>query len=101
MGNTCITTDPSPMGLYAHEFGHILGLPDLYDRDDTNGDSEGIGEWCLMASGNWLDGMRHLHICQHGVKFRWVGLNQSLMLKRLMLQLPSWLLPNSHKSMGG
>ena len=52
--NTCITTDPSPMGLYAHEFGHILGLPDLYDRDDTNGDSEGIGEWCLMASGNWL-----------------------------------------------
>ena len=52
--NNCITTDPSPMGLYAHEFGHILGLPDLYDRDDTNGDSEGIGEWCLMASGNWL-----------------------------------------------
>ena len=52
--NNCITTDLSPMGLYAHEFGHILGLPDLYDRDDTNGDSEGIGEWCLMASGNWL-----------------------------------------------
>ena len=52
--DNCITTDPSPMGLYAHEFGHILGLPDLYDRDDTNGDSEGLGEWCLMASGNWL-----------------------------------------------
>lgn len=52
--NTCITTDLSPMGLYAHEFGHILGLPDLYDRDDSDGDSEGVGEWCLMASGNWL-----------------------------------------------
>ena len=52
--NTCITTDLSPMGLYSHEFGHILGLPDLYDRDDSDGDSEGVGEWCLMASGNWL-----------------------------------------------
>ena len=39
--------------MYAHEFGHILGLPDLYDRDDSNGDSEGIGHWCLMASGSW------------------------------------------------
>ena len=50
----CITTDISPMGLYAHEFGHILGLPDLYDRDESDGDSEGLGEWCLMGSGNWL-----------------------------------------------
>ena len=52
--STCITSDLNPMGLYAHEFGHILGLPDLYDRDDSDGDSEGVGEWCIMASGNWL-----------------------------------------------
>lgn len=52
--SNCITTDLCPMGLFAHEFGHILGLPDLYDRDQSNGDSEGLGEWCLMASGNWL-----------------------------------------------
>ena len=42
------------MGVYAHEFGHILGLPDLYDRDDSDGSSAGLGEWCLMASGSWL-----------------------------------------------
>ena len=50
----CITNEICPMGIYAHEFGHILGLPDLYDRDESDGDSEGLGEWCLMASGSWL-----------------------------------------------
>ncbi|OQW91000.1 MAG: hypothetical protein BWK78_05745, partial [Thiotrichaceae bacterium IS1] len=41
----------STMGVFAHEFGHILGLPDLYDTDNTR--SQGIGNWDLMASGSW------------------------------------------------
>ncbi|MCA9728622.1 MAG: M6 family metalloprotease domain-containing protein, partial [Candidatus Eisenbacteria bacterium] len=42
------------IGVFAHEFGHCLGIPDLYDTDeDVTGDSEGIGWWGLMASGNW------------------------------------------------
>jgi len=40
------------IGVFCHEFGHALGLPDLYD---TDGSSEGLGEWCLMASGLWLN----------------------------------------------
>lgn len=38
------------IGVYAHEFGHKLGLPDLYDTDNS---SEGIGHWDLMGSGSW------------------------------------------------
>ncbi len=38
------------IGVFCHEFGHALGLPDLYDVDRS---SEGIGEWCLMGSGGW------------------------------------------------
>lgn len=40
----------STVGVFAHEFSHTLGLPDLYD---TDGSSEGVGNWSLMASGSW------------------------------------------------
>ena len=38
------------IGVFSHEFGHALGLPDLYDTDYS---SDGVGSWCLMASGSW------------------------------------------------
>lgn len=35
------------IGLFAHELGHSLGLPDLYDTDVGNG---GVHTWSAMAS---------------------------------------------------
>jgi M6 family metalloprotease-like protein len=43
---------PISIGVFAHEFGHALGLPDLYATSKTAG-NEGIGGWGLMGAGNW------------------------------------------------
>ncbi|MFX1565268.1 MAG: M6 family metalloprotease domain-containing protein [Promethearchaeota archaeon] len=43
--------DPSFVGVLAHEFGHDLGLPDLYDTSYSG--NIYVGHWGLMASGSW------------------------------------------------
>lgn len=40
------------IGTFVHEFGHALGLPDLYDG---SGKSSGLGHWAMMSAGSWLD----------------------------------------------
>jgi immune inhibitor A len=50
-GDYTIEPENGGVGVFAHEFGHDLGLPDLYD---TTGSSEnGTGFWTLMSSGSW------------------------------------------------
>ena len=48
------TTEPENggLGVFTHEFGHDLGLPDLYD---TAGGDNGTAFWTLMSGGSWLN----------------------------------------------
>ena len=48
------TTEPENggLGVFTHEFGHDLGLPDLYD---TAGGDNTTGFWTLMSGGSWLN----------------------------------------------
>lgn len=36
------------ISVFCHEFGHMLGLPDLYAQPERPG-SEGVGAWCAMS----------------------------------------------------
>ncbi|NJP50668.1 M6 family metalloprotease domain-containing protein [Streptomyces sp. SBST2-5] len=51
VGDYTIQPENGGLGVFAHEYGHDLGLPDLYD---TAGGENGTGFWTLMSSGSWL-----------------------------------------------
>jgi immune inhibitor A len=51
--NYTINPEDGDVGVFCHEFGHDLGLPDQYDYSSTTGDATS-GFWTIMASGSWL-----------------------------------------------
>ena len=51
IGDYTVEPENGGLGVFAHEFGHDLGLPDYYD---TAGGENGSAFWTLMSSGSWL-----------------------------------------------
>ena len=52
IGDYTVEAENGGLGVFAHEFGHDLGLPDFYD---TNGGENSTAFWTLMSSGSWLN----------------------------------------------
>ncbi|MGR5913425.1 immune inhibitor A domain-containing protein [Bacillus pacificus] len=47
-----IEPEDGAVGVFAHEFGHDLGLPDEYDTKYT-GTGSPVEAWSLMSGGSW------------------------------------------------
>ena len=67
IGDYTVEPENGGLGVFAHEYGHDLGLPDYYD---TNGGENGTAFWTLMSSGSWLS---------HGAADQAIGTTPGLM----------------------
>ncbi|HEX6968853.1 MAG TPA: immune inhibitor A domain-containing protein [Micromonosporaceae bacterium] len=52
VSNYIVQPEDSGVGVFAHEYGHDLGLPDLYDTSGAPGSDSDVDFWDLMASGS-------------------------------------------------
>lgn len=41
------------IGAFCHEYGHVLGLPDLYDTNTSNGSCKSPGDYSVMDNGSY------------------------------------------------
>ena len=54
IGDYTIQPENGGVGVFSHEFGHDLGLPDEYDTSGNTGGAEnGTGWWTIMSQGSY------------------------------------------------
>ncbi len=51
IGDYTVEGENGGLGVFVHEYGHDLNLPDFYD---TNAGENGTAFWTVMSSGSWL-----------------------------------------------
>lgn len=79
-GNDYTTVpEDGAIGVFSHELGHDLGMPDEYDTQYSSSIREPIGYWSLMSSGSWagkIPGTQPTGISPYGrqlMQARWGG----------------------------
>lgn len=66
-----VVSEFNSLGVFCHEFGHVIGLPDLYNYDRESSESF-VGDWCLMGYGCHIgvsEGSKPSHITSWGKIF--------------------------------
>jgi immune inhibitor A len=90
IGDYTIQPENGGVGVFAHEFVHDLGAPDLYDL--VGGDN-GVSFWSLMDSGSWLSAVDY----DIGSKPDHIGAWEKLFLGWLDYDHAAAGTPSSHK----
>jgi immune inhibitor A len=62
IGQFVLVAEMGGMGVFAHEFGHLLGLPDLYNSETG---TSVVGNLCLMDDGAWNGPFRDASVPSH------------------------------------
>ena len=78
-----VVSEFDSLGMFCHEFGHILGLPDLYNYDNSS--QFFVGNWGLMGFGScngYPIGSEPSHILSWGKMFLgWINSSQVIEMK--------------------
>lgn len=98
IGNELMGSNLMGMGVFCHEFGHALGLPDFYCTDYSYSNDDPFGFWSIMDSGSYMDDECRAPVCYNAYEksyMGWLELKELGTTGSVTLQAPDGLAENS------
>lgn len=100
VGNELNTGGSTLMGLgvFCHEFGHALGLPDFYCTNYSYSQDDSFGNWSIMDTGSYIDDYCRKPIGYNAYEksfLGWLDLKEVGDAEEVILQSPFGLAENS------